>query len=1233
MKYSLLSICLLLLLGSCATEKLKIREGHSTPLSATKAPWVRDVYLIGDAGLSPENGFNPVLHALSKVLDTASSTSMAVFLGDNIYPAGMPSRKDDPDGYSKAEFQLQSQVSALEGFAGTPLFIPGNHDWYSDGPKGLKRQEDFLERVLDDKDVFQPEKGCGYERIRVGEDLTILVIDSQWYISDWDRFPDMNRDCALKDRGDFWETLEGEIKKNRDRVTLIAIHNPILNYGSHAGQYSFRSHMFPFHSPVPLPVLGTVYNELRRSTGASHADDSHPRYRELRNRLLTVAQYSQRVVIASGHEHSLQYIVEKNTPQIVSGSGAKRSANRLKGGSRFATGDGGFARLSVFDDGSSTVRYYVVNEAGEAREAFRGNVTKPRLIASRSDFDATDLRKRAVKASIYRPEEVEKSGIYQALWGKRYRSLYAREVMAPVALLDTLYGGLKPVREGGGHQSFSLRLVNPEGKPYVMRALRKSAEKYLQAIAYQDQYIIGEFEDTATERFLLDFYTGSNPYAPFAVAPLARAIGVSHTRPKLFYVPRQPALGGFNDDYGDRLYMIEEHVSSPHASLENFGSADKILSTVDMLEEVHGDSEHRVDQAAYVRARLFDMLLGDWDRHPDQWRWSRHQIDDENWLYRPIPRDRDQVFSIMGDGLVMGAATALLPSVKLFEGFGPEIRSVKGLNSSPKTFALDMALLSGVSWEVWESQARLIQQRISKEVAAESLAMFPPELRDPALYDILESRKSRLVETARAYFEHLNTTAVLVATEKEDRIELSESDGHLRVTFARIKDGKPKKPYASYQIDPALSREAWVYGLDDDDEFVVRSKPASIRLRLIGGGQKDSYQTRPGLRGIHMYEHSLAKSEFEKAESGAIHLRRDYATTTYRMNDIKANSWTVLPSLGANPDDGFRFGFNSEWRRNGLVRNPYTSLHRLKAQAYLATSGWDVEYRGEKAALAGRWNLAWHGRYTSPNYAVNFFGFGNSTSNMDEELGRDFNRVRLQQLKAGIGGVRRGKLGSALSLGAEFQSFRVAGNEGRFIEDYQDLTGFEDRSEFLLGNIGYRYSNFDDPDNPSMGMSVNLRAEYALRQGADGGFGVIRQELGYIRPISSNGRLLVSTQVFTQWNITRDYEFYQAASIGARTGLRGYRFQRFSGQTAFSQSTDLRWNLRTVHTGLFPTQFGLFVGYDYGRVWQPGDPPSGWHHSAGGGFAFTAARVFTFRAGAFGGEDGLRIGFTTGASW
>ena len=53
------------------------------------------------------------------------------------------------------------------------------------------------------------------------------------------------------------------------------------------------------------------------------------------------------------------------------------------------------------------------------------------------------------------------------------------------------------------------------------------------------------------------------------------------------------------------------------------------------------------DQDQVLRSRLFDIWIGDWDRHDDQWRWASFKDKNGFTYYQPIPRDRDQIFFLV----------------------------------------------------------------------------------------------------------------------------------------------------------------------------------------------------------------------------------------------------------------------------------------------------------------------------------------------------------------------------------------------------------------------------------------------------------------------------------------------------------------------------------------------------------------------------------------------------------
>ena len=506
-------------LSSCATYGPQYANENFEASSFPDKKVVHSFYLIGDAGISGDAESSKAINNFKEELSKASQNSTTIFLGDNIYPRGLPEKEDS--GRALAEKQLNAQIDAVNGFKGKTIFIPGNHDWYSNGLKGLKRQEKYIEDALG-KNTFLPEDGCPIEKVEIDKNIVLILVDSEWYMTNWDKHPTINDECGIKTRTKFFDELEGEIKKARGKTTIIAIHHPMFTNGSHGGQYSFGSHM------SPLPVLGTLKNVMRKTGGVITVDDQNKRYNAFRKRIITLAQENDKTIFVSGHDHNLQYIVEDNLPQIVSGSGSKTNPTRNVAGGQFSYGAMGYARLDVFSDGSSYVRFYSDDQVVFQTQVLEQDEKKI-LNTYPTSYPIDKV------ASIYSDGETSKGGLYKLFWGNRYRADFSTQVKAPIVGLDTLLGGLRVVRKGGGHQSKSLRLKDKQGREYVMRALRKNAVQYLQAVAFKDQYIEGQFNDTYTEGLLLDVFTGSHPYAPFTIGKLSDAVGIYHTNPVLCF--------------------------------------------------------------------------------------------------------------------------------------------------------------------------------------------------------------------------------------------------------------------------------------------------------------------------------------------------------------------------------------------------------------------------------------------------------------------------------------------------------------------------------------------------------------------------------------------------------------------------------------------------------------------------------------------------------------------------
>jgi hypothetical protein len=270
-------------------------------------------------------------------------------------------------------------------------------------------------------------------------------------------------------------------------------------------------------------------------------------------------------------------------------------------------------------------------------------------------------------------------------------------------------------------------------------------------------------------------------------------------------------------------------------------------------------------------------------------------------------------------------------------------------------------------------------------------------------------------------------------------------------------------------------------------------------------------------------------------------------------------------------------------------------------------------------------------RFTSPNFASNFFGFGNNTENDDEELGMDFNRVRIQSFKFSPSLVWRGKLGAKFKTGFSYEAIEVEETSNRFVNTFYQQNGDETQNDFIGAHGEYSYENKDNVGFPTMGMATSLKVGFKENISVEGGnFGYVIPSLSFDYKLIPNGRLVLATKWKGHFNIGNGYEFFQGASIGGVDGLRGFRNQRFNGKTAYYQNTDLRFSLRKVKTSIIPASLGMFAGYDYGRVWLPNDSFNRWHTSYGGGFFVNGSDILSANLAIFNSEEGPRFTFGVG---
>ena len=1122
--------------------------------------------------------------------------SATLVITGNIVPEGGYPDKDK--GRKKVQEYLQEVIlEPLKDFKGKIYITPGVNEWQADAPDNIDDMESFLQD--NSKVEFKPNDGCPIDSEELSDKVQLIMVDSQWYIENWDDHIYINNKCEIKTRPQFIEEFQDELEDNQMKTMVVAVHHPVLTQ--------------------------TKLGFFEKIIGAGKQTTRNPQLAELMGTLETNASKYNDVIFISGHDRNLQFVQDDSIEQLISGITEKsEKANPEEEDGHFASYELGYTRLNIYKNGASNAEIYKITDSG-SEQIFERDIA--RQLPKLEDVTWPEEKLGSTySTSVYTEEETDKDGLYKAIWGEHYRPLYSRKFDFPVLYLDTIPGNLVVLGEGGGHQSRSLGFIDDGEHEYTLRALRKSAIQFLQSTVVTTHYVEDLLENTVAERYVQDFYTTAFPYGTFPAGRLMDELDIYHPYSDLYYVPKQEALGIFNKEYGNELYMWEYHIGDENT--EFYDNADDILNSSDLLLEIQETKDVYIDEDMFIRARLLDMLMGDWDRHEGQYEWAEFEDEDGKKKYLPIAKDRDQVFPRM-DGLALSLLRMGFPSFRSMESYSETVKRPKWFNLAG--YPLDKALIKDAGWEEWEEQAQYIQRSITDEVIEEAFETLPKGLQeDPYVAEIkqiMRARRANLEEIARDYYEHLAEHGVFIGTEEDDKFLITRKPNGLTTIELTDKDGEL---LADKTYDTDLTREIWVYGLDGDDEFKIEGKGNGlIPLKVIGGEENDTYNFQ-NKRRAKLYDYKSKENTI--VTPGA----RKMLTDSYEINNYdpykkKIRQYTFMPSADFNSDQGFSLGVSNTYTIKGLVRNPFTARHNVNSRYYFATEGFDIGYNGEFAHLFYNWNLGLHAYYSSPNFVINFFGFGNDTE-YDPDTPRDINRVRIQQWRFAPSLIHRINEKALFEIKPYAESMEVSYDQGRLVgQAFDESNDVFDSQIYAGGELRYNYYNKNNRAFPSMGMELDVTAGY--KQNIDSGdnqFGYINPILSMNYPLHSSGIATVATKIGGTAILGDNYEFYHGATLGGgdQNSLRGYRNERFNGKYAFFQNVDLRSAIARFRTNFVPMAIGVSGGFDYGRVWLDNDDSDTWHTNVGGSVFFNAFRAFTANVGYYVGDEGGRLNFS-----
>ena len=810
-----------------------------------------------------------------------------------------------------------------------------------------------------------------------------------------------------------------------------------------------------------------------------------------------------------------------------------------------------------------------------------GNALSAQLIKAKDS--AGFIRLRA-------SDKYNKSQSYQKKWGKHYREEWYTPVLFKSANLDTLQGGLTPYRLGGGRQSESLFLRDANKREYVLRSIDKSFGKALPDIA----------QGTFIEKIVDDQVTIGHPYAALTIPPMAEAVKVFHTNPSIYYIPKQPRLGEYIDSVGNQLYLFEQRPDEAWETAANFGYPKKIVSTEKMLENLHEDNDVRVDQLLFVRTRLFDILIGDWGRHEDQWRWGEFESEDST-VYKPIPRDRDQAYTKF-DGKRLGLMISLA-GLKHLQTFDHKIKDISTYNFPARN--MDYHLTNEVTLEEWTAIANDMKLLLTDKIIDDAIMLLPKEvypISGPEIASILKSRRNSLPEIAEAYYRILAKEVEITGSEKNELFDISRSvDGNTTVNIYKItKEGEVKKDALYTRVfKHDQTNEIRLYGLQGEDKYRVSGNAASaIPIKLIGGSDKDQFidesNISKGRRNVLIYDNR--QNEFTEGTETRLKLSSDTGIHSFKYDAVEYDKSSIRPIVFYSNNDRIYAGMAYSSEKHGWRKVPYDNKQYLDVRYSITQKAISTTYRGIFTDFVGKWKLNMYANYDAIRW-TNFFGLGNHSLLPDAD--QDYTRMRTKELLFTPGLERTFKNRHRVALNPFYQNVKVINDTARFISKnvFPIPENLYSSQNFAGIGLTYLYQQLNDSILPTKGFNFIAGASYTNNLDESTSFNRYNGEVNIYLPLSKKFSVVVTGGAST---LTGTAELYQYNRLGGRQTMRGYERDRFHGTSTFYNQNEVRF-ITDVRSFRYNGKLGLLAHYDIGRVWLDGEKSNTWHSGYGAG--------------------------------
>jgi hypothetical protein len=763
-------------------------------------------------------------------------------------------------------------------------------------------------------------------------------------------------------------------------------------------------------------------------------------------------------------------------------------------------------------------------------------------------------------------------------------------------------GGFTIASLGGGKQTKSLRLIDKKGKEWSLRSVEKDPEKA----------IPDNLRGTLAQDIVQDMISASHPYAPLVVSELAKATNVPTAKPEFFFVPDDPAFNIYRKMFANTVCTLEER--------EPTTDGTETKSTAKIISRLIDDHDDHVNQQAYLRARLLDNVIGDWDRHFDQWKWGTSDTG-KGKLYYPVPRDRDQAF-FNSDGLLLRYLSK--NQIKYLQGFKKDFYSIKWLNWEARD--IDRIFMNMLTENDWKNVIDTFQQNLTDNVIDLAVKKLPPEvyaIDSVSIKEKLKSRRDLLMDEAMQYYRYISKRVTIIGSNQQEYFKIQNTENGVGV-MAYKKNINQDSTGVLYKriFDPQITKELRFYGLNGNDKFEVDDNvKAKMIIRMIGGKGNDTFDIK-GKVSNYVYDITTSDTSLKLERNHIINKNKTdvHLSSNPLVNEYKPYGYTYniyrFPQLniGYNPEDNLLVGFGFSAKTHGFRKDPYSTFQKLSTLYSFTHKAYQIKYQGIFNEVLFHNDILFNAEFVNPTLN-NFFGFGNSTVK-DRSKPDEFYRVRHKYIQADLLLRKRFNEILGISIGPSFFHYwnKFEDNKTRILAN-PALIGTDSANIFRVkdyfgGKLKMDIDYVNSETLPTRGIQWYTEATsmYGLNK-SDKNLMRITSDMTVYASLSVARKLMGIIRVGGGHIFSKNFEYFQALNLGANNFVRGFRKDRFSGSSVAYASAEARVKLIKSELYYLPGDIGLIGFYDVGRVWMRNEDSKKWHNSYGGGFYYSPFNI------------------------